>query len=271
VQPLEEVHFDLFFVCGEIVLIFVDRASRHEWIYFLDKKSDLPKMLQQFLIDANSTHFTVGALTCAISSAMEKGIDAEALNLYLSSHHLAQRVKVFYSDNAREHLSHALDTFLFDMMIDQRFSVVESQHQNGLSENVGWNLLGPVRHDMDISNLSKELQRQGKLEARGEPGIYIGTGYHTKQSGYLVWLPRLHKTVIAEHVLFDETWFPARLDKQQSPQRTSATRKPTSSLMKSLQKMSFSSTTFSTTTSTCASPSTCLPPKTSSGKIWRGA
>jgi hypothetical protein len=270
VQPLEEVHFDLFFVCGEIVLIFVDRASRHEWIYFLDKKSDLPKMLQQFLIDANSTHFTVGALTCAISSAMEKGIDAEALNLYLSSHHLAQRVKVFYSDNAREHLSHALDTFLFDMMIDQRFSVVESQHQNGLSENVGWNLLGPVRHDMDISNLSKgfrraalrlnverrvctpraqlnwkspfqllhptrdppfkyfkafgahctvlktsaELQRQGKLEARGEPGIYIGTGYHTKQSGYLVWLPRLHKTVIAEHVLFDETWFPARLDKQ---------------------------------------------------------
>jgi hypothetical protein len=323
VQPLEEVHFDLFFVCGEIVLIFVDRASRHEWIYFLDKKSDLPKMLQQFLIDANSTHFTVGALTCAISSAMEKGIDAEALNLYLSSHHLAQRVKVFYSDNAREHLSHALDTFLFDMMIDQRFSVVESQHQNGLSENVGWNLLGPVRHDMDISNLSKgfrraalrlnverrvctpraqlnwkspfqllhptrdppfkyfkafgahctvlktsaELQRQGKLEARGEPGIYIGTGYHTKQSGYLVWLPRLHKTVIAEHVLFDETWFPARLDKQQSPQRTSATRKPTSSLMKSLQKMSFSSTTFSTTTSTCASPSTCLPPKTSSGKV----
>jgi hypothetical protein len=34
VQPLEEVHFDLFFVCGEIVLVFVDRASRHEWIYF---------------------------------------------------------------------------------------------------------------------------------------------------------------------------------------------------------------------------------------------
>ncbi len=46
VQPLEEVHFDLFFVCGEIVLIFIDRASRYEWIYFLDKKSDLPKTLQ---------------------------------------------------------------------------------------------------------------------------------------------------------------------------------------------------------------------------------
>jgi hypothetical protein len=72
VQPLEEVHFDLFFVCGEIVLIFVDSASRHEWIYFLDKKIDLPKMLQQFLIDANSTRFTVGDLTCAISSVMEK-------------------------------------------------------------------------------------------------------------------------------------------------------------------------------------------------------
>ena len=57
-QPLEEVHFDLFFVCGEIVLVFVDRASRHEWIYFLDKKSDLPKMVQQFLIDTNSTRFS---------------------------------------------------------------------------------------------------------------------------------------------------------------------------------------------------------------------
>jgi hypothetical protein len=51
-----------FFVCGEIVLIFVDRASRYEWIYFLDKKSDLPRILQQFLIDANSARFTVGSL-----------------------------------------------------------------------------------------------------------------------------------------------------------------------------------------------------------------
>jgi hypothetical protein len=159
VQPLEEVHFDLFFICGESVLVFVDSASRYEWIYFLDKKSDLPKMLQQFLIDVNSTRFTVGDLTCAISSAMEKGIDAEALNLYLSSHHLAQRVKVLYSDNAREHLSHALDAFLFDIMIDQRLSVVDNQHQNGLSEIIGWNLLGPGRHDLDISNLSKGFLR----------------------------------------------------------------------------------------------------------------
>jgi hypothetical protein len=57
------VHFDLFFVGGEIVVIFVDRASRYEWIYFLDKKSDLPRILQQFLIDANSARFTVGSLT----------------------------------------------------------------------------------------------------------------------------------------------------------------------------------------------------------------
>jgi hypothetical protein len=64
-----------------------------------------------------------------------------------------------------------------------------------------------------VLKTSAELQRQGKLEARGEPGIYIGTGYHLKQSGYLIWLPRLRKTVVAEHVLFDETWFPARLDK----------------------------------------------------------
>ncbi len=34
-----------------------------------------------------------------------------------------------------------------------------------------------------------------------------------KQSGYLIWLPRLRKTVVAGHVLFDETWFPACFDK----------------------------------------------------------
>ena len=91
----------------------------------------------------------MGSLNCVLSSVKEKGIDAEVLNQYLSSHQLTQRVKVLYSDNtrehlkvlysdnAREHLSHALDAFLFDMMIDQRFSVVDSQHQNGLSENVG--------------------------------------------------------------------------------------------------------------------------------------
>jgi hypothetical protein len=67
-------------------------------------------------------------------------------------------------------------------------------------------------HCTVLKNLA-ELQRQGKLEARGEPGIYIGTSYHLKQSGYLIWLPRLRKTVVAEHVLLDETWFPARLDK----------------------------------------------------------
>ena len=91
----------------------------------------------------------MGSLNCVLSSVKEKGIDAEVLNQYLSSHQLTQRVKVLYSDNAREHLkvlysdnarehlSHAFDAFLFDMMIDQRFSVVDSQHQNGLSENVG--------------------------------------------------------------------------------------------------------------------------------------
>ena len=45
----------------------------------------------------------------------------------------------------------------------------------------------------------------GKLDARGETSIYIGTGYELKQSGYLICLSRLRKTVVAEHVLFDET------------------------------------------------------------------
>ena len=268
VQPLEEVHFDLFFVHGEIILTLIDRASRFEWIYFLHKKSDLPKKLQQFLIDCNGAAFTVGSLHCDITSAKEKGIDADALNKHLAAHNLPQQVKAFYSDGAGEHASRALTAFLLGTGIQNRHSIAECQHQNGLAENMGWNTLRAARHDMVLSNMSKgfrqaclrlnierractprvvldwqtpfeilypnltppykyfkvfgthctvlkqeaQLRRQGKLVARGEPGIYIGTGHQHGQSGYLVWLPHQRKQVVAEHVQFHESLFPARVD-----------------------------------------------------------
>ena len=269
VKPLEEVHFDMFFVHGEIVLLLIDRASRYEWIYFLNLKSDLPKGLQQFLVDCNSAAFTVGNLHFDISSSKEKGIDADKLNKHLSDNNMPQRVKAFYSDGAGEHASDALRAFLLGVGIQPRYSIAESQHQNGLAENMGWNTLRAARHDMDLSNMSKgfrraclrlnverractpraslswktpfeilypnihppfkyfkifgthctvlkqaaDLKRQGKLGARGEPGVYVGTGHHLGKSGFLIWHPHLHKTVVAEHVQFHEHLFPSRRDK----------------------------------------------------------
>jgi hypothetical protein len=55
------------------------------------QKSDLPKKLQQFLIDCNGAAFTVGSLHCDITSAKEKGIDAEALTKHLAAHNLPQQ------------------------------------------------------------------------------------------------------------------------------------------------------------------------------------
>jgi hypothetical protein len=159
VRPLEEVHFDLFFVHGEIVLMLIDRASRYEWLYFLNAKSDLPKGLQQFLIDCNSAAFTVGNLHFDITSTKAKGIDADALNKHLAANNLTQRVKAFYSDGAHEHASTAMKNFLLGTGIQNRHSIADCQHQNGLAENMGWNALKGARHDMDLSNMSSGFRR----------------------------------------------------------------------------------------------------------------
>ena len=53
---------------------------------------------------------------------------------------------------------------------------------------------------------------QDKTIPRGEPAIYIGTaaGEREKHSGFLLWVPRLRKRIIAEHVEFNEHRLPAR-------------------------------------------------------------
>ena len=62
VEPLEEVHMDLFFPGNDIVLFLCDRASKFEWVYFLTAKSDIPFALQQWLIDVNTSAFNVGTI-----------------------------------------------------------------------------------------------------------------------------------------------------------------------------------------------------------------
>ena len=263
---LGEIHFDLFFVAGDIMLYLIDRASRMEWIYFLEHKNDVKIALQQFLIDVNQHSFSVGSFTIPRASAREKGLDLEGIIGTLNEKGLSQKVKLFYSDNAKEHIDSELQQLLFDLLIDQRFSVVESQHQNGLAENGGgWSLMRALRHDLDLSNMSKGFRRdclrlnvarractprraldgktpfevvwpgqqppykyfkvfgsactllrhaktvQDKTIPRGEPAIYIGTaaGEREKHSGFLLWVPRLRKRIIAEHVEFNEHRLPA--------------------------------------------------------------
>ena len=157
-QPkvLAEIHFDLFFIQGDILLYLVDRASRMEWGYFLEQKNDVKLALQQFIIDCNQSEYEIRSLIAPSSSTL----DVEAIQAELQSKGLNQNIKMFYSDNAGEHIDSELTTMLFDLYIDQAFSVVESQHQNGLAEHAGgWSLMKAMRHDLDLSNLSKGFRR----------------------------------------------------------------------------------------------------------------
>jgi len=62
VSPLEKVYFDIFTFNGRYTVYLIGRGSPAEFTYSLDKKSDLPKALQQFLIDCNTASFPVGSL-----------------------------------------------------------------------------------------------------------------------------------------------------------------------------------------------------------------
>ena len=147
---------DLFFPGDDIVLFLCDRASKFEWLYFLTNKGEVPRAIHQWLIDVNSSSFNVGT----IFIRDQQKHTAQHLLSYLKERDLPQKVKVLYADNAREHLSEGFRLYLEDLMIKQRFTVVENQRQNGLAEhNGGWRLMSQLRHDLDLSNLSKSFRR----------------------------------------------------------------------------------------------------------------
>ena len=154
VEPLEEIHMDLFFPGKDIVLFLCDRASKFEWVYLLNAKSDIPFAIQQWLLDVNTSAFNVGTIFT------RDKLTASDISAHLRRLNLPQRVKVLYADNAREHMSSDFCSFLEDLMIQQRFTVVENQRQNALAEhNGGWRLMSQLRHDMDLSNLSPFFRR----------------------------------------------------------------------------------------------------------------
>ena len=58
-KPLEEIHFDIFTYDSTFTLFVIDRGSRVCWAYQLPHKSDVPRALQQFIIDCATNDFPV--------------------------------------------------------------------------------------------------------------------------------------------------------------------------------------------------------------------
>jgi len=153
VSPLEEVYFDIFTFNGRYTVYLIDRGSKAEFTYSLDKKSDLSKALQQFLIDCNTASFPVGSFVHQLQSKEDKGINAAALDSHFKDNGIRQQVKIIYGDNAGENDSDSLNKFLTRLGIRHLSSIAECKFQNGLAENGGWVLGCGVRHDMDLSGL----------------------------------------------------------------------------------------------------------------------
>ena len=114
-QPLQEVHFDLFFFHETIALFLIDRASRARWCYFLNSKDEVPLKLQQFVVDANTAPFPVGSFHYTFDGSTKHDINAAQVNGYLASKGLTQRVKIFFSDNAGEQTQPLVKDFLRDL------------------------------------------------------------------------------------------------------------------------------------------------------------
>ena len=160
--PLEEVHLDLFTYPNDprYDAFFIDRRTRACWHYVLSKKSDLPAIVQQFVVDVNTLNYPVGSIYYSIESNKKYGIDAKAVNDYLAERQRPQRLRILYTDGAGESASDGFEEFLADLNIQHHMSIPESQHQNGLSEHGGgWRLVNMVRHDLDLSGLGPSFRR----------------------------------------------------------------------------------------------------------------
>jgi len=92
VSPLEEVHFDICTFNGRYTFYLIDRGSRVEFTLSVNKKSDLPKALQLFLIDCNTASFSVGSFVQQLQSKEDEGINAAALDSYCKDNVIRQQV-----------------------------------------------------------------------------------------------------------------------------------------------------------------------------------
>jgi len=168
VSPLKEVQFDILIFNGRYIVYLIDRGSRAEFTYSLDKKSDLPKALQQFLIDCNTASFPVGSFVHQLQSKEDKGINTAALDSYFKDNGIRQQVKIIYGDNTGENDSDSLNLFLTRLGIRHLSSIAECQFQNGLAENGGW-VLG--------CSVGARMQRASRHRSLG-PRTYVRRMQH---------------------------------------------------------------------------------------------
>jgi len=147
VSPLEEVYFDIFTFNGRSTVYLIDWGSRAQFTYSLDKKSDVPKALQQFQIDCNTASFPVVSFVHQLQSKEDKGINAAALDSYFKDNGIRQQVKIIYGDNAGKNDSDSLSKFLTRLGICHLSSIAECRFQNGLADNGGCVLGCGIRHD----------------------------------------------------------------------------------------------------------------------------
>ena len=135
VGPLEEVHLDLFTYpqSPRYDAFFIDRCTRACWYYSIAKKSDLPRIVQQFIVDANTnSDYAVGQITSHASH-----LDAQKVNKHLEEHGCTQRIRVLFTDGAGETQTPEFEDFLTDLLVKHRLSIPESQFQNALAEANG--------------------------------------------------------------------------------------------------------------------------------------
>ena len=158
VGPLEEVHLDLFTYpqSPRYDAFFIDRCTRACWYYSLPKKSDLPRIVQQFIIDANTnSDYAVGQIT-----SHAHNLDAHAVNQHLEAHGCSQRIRILFTDGAGETQTPEFENFLTDLFVKHRLSIPECQFQNALAEaNGGWTLVNMIRHDLDTSGLGPSFRK----------------------------------------------------------------------------------------------------------------
>jgi len=137
VSPLQDVYFDIFTFNRGYTVYLIDRGSPAEFTYSLDKKSDLPKALQQFLIDCNTASLPIGSFVHQLQSKEYKGINAAALDSFFQDNGIRQQVKIIYGDNAGENDSDSLNFFLTRLGIHHLSSIAECQFKSELAENGG--------------------------------------------------------------------------------------------------------------------------------------
>ena len=220
------------------LLVLVDDHSRYVSIYFLQRKSDAPEKIRNYVAGLNR---------------LVTGEAASATRI----------VGTLHTDNAGEFLSHEFSEFLDSQLIAHTTCPPHIHELNGVAErairalvenmrsNINmskmpvsfWNYV--AEHSVDVlnrttgppgSNLSSYETLTGKkprilpimpfgcrcfavkprvaysktrIEDHGWAGMHLGK-VPTIPGAYYVWLPGVDKVVHASEVYFDETYFPWR-------------------------------------------------------------